>query len=206
MSRVVLLFVGFVCALLFVNVYGQGEFSILTPDGKYKHGECMMYICIFINFHFALFVFHSVQLSYLCKTVFLIRYYIFLTSVDSALALVKVLKKLQDFTLPAGDDMLNKWIATVKTFNKHMNSGDMKAVGKASHGVIVILRGILPEIPDKNVRGAIESVVNKFEKESDSSMTAGTASLADIDKVVQNVALTLISAMSKGKPTAETLN
>lgn len=128
------------------------------------------------------------------------------TIVDSALAFGKVLKKLEDFTLPSGDAMLEKWIAAIKTVNGHLNAGDMKAAGQVGHGAIEILRGILPAIPDKIVYAAIEGLANELEKDLDSSMTAGSAPLSDGDKFFQHAANTMISAMSKTTPTAETLN
>lgn len=129
-----------------------------------------------------------------------------LTFVDSALAFSKVLKKLEDFTLPSGDAVLEKWIAANNAINKHLNAGDFKALGQVSHSAIEILRGILPAIPDKIVYAAIENLANRFEKEFDSSMTAGSASLADVDQIFQLASETMLAAMSKTTPTAETLN
>lgn len=125
---------------------------------------------------------------------------------DSALAFTKVLKKLEDFTLPSGDAMLNKWIAAIKAGNKHFNAGDLKALGQVGHSIVPILRGILPAIPDENVHAAIEGLADQFEKDLDSSVTAGTAPLSEMDKFFRHAAQAMLSAMSKGTPTAETLN
>lgn len=82
----------------------------------------------------------------------------------------------------------------------------MKAVGQVGHGAIDILKGILPSIPDKIVYAAIDGLEKQFEKQLDSSLTAGSAKLSDVDKFFQYAANTMLSAMSKTKPTADTLN
>lgn len=137
---------------------------------------------------------------------FQISIFAFFTFTDSALAFTKVLKKLEDFTLPVGDAMLEKWIGAVKAVNKHLNKGDIKSAGQVFHGAIQILRGILPAIPDKIVYTAIDDLGNKLEQELDRRIGAGSVTLADADKFIQHAANAMISAMSKTKPTAETLN
>lgn len=125
---------------------------------------------------------------------------------DSLLAFAKVLKKFQDYTLPSGDAMLQKWIGKLKVFNKHLKAGDFKALGKAGHETSIILRALLPAIPDKIVHSAIESIPEMFEKQYESALNDGTSTLADVNRFVKFVAETMLTAMSKAKPTAETLN
>lgn len=114
----------------------------------------------------------------------------------------KVLKKLEDFTLPAGDAVLEKGIAAIQAANKHLNAGDLKALGLVGHSIEPILRAILPAIPDKIVYAAIEGLANQFDAAVDRSLS----SLAYADRLFQYVAYTMLSAMSKTTPTAETLN
>lgn len=102
--------------------------------------------------------------------------------------------------------MLEKWIAIIKEANKHFNAGDLKAVGKVAHDAMPILKGILPAIPNKIVYTAIERLITKFEAELDDSMTAGSATLVEIDKFYQFAAHTMLSAISEAKPSAETLD
>lgn len=117
------------------------------------------------------------------------------------MAFTKVLKKLEDFTLPTGAAMLQKWIAVIKEANNHFNEGDLKAVGQLAHDFMPALRGILPAIPNKTVYAAIGNLVATFETELDKSMTDGSATLIQIDKLYQFAAHTILSAMSKAKLT-----
>lgn len=96
---------------------------------------------------------------------FFIEHFFLVFSSDSALAFAKVLKKLEDFTLPSGDAMLEKWIAAVKLLNQHLKAGNYKALAKVAHETIPVLRGILPAIPDKIIYAAIESLPSTYEKQ-----------------------------------------
>lgn len=116
-----------------------------------------------------------------------------------------MLKKLEDFTLPSGDAMLEKWIAALKASNKHLNAGDLKATSKVAHDAVPVLKGILPAIPDKIVHKAIEGLANQFEEKLANAHNK-PISLAAMDGYFKLTAHTMLDAMSKTKPTAETLN
>lgn len=102
--------------------------------------------------------------------------------------------------------MLEKWIVALSALNKNLKAGDYQAVENVSHETKAVLRALLPSIPDKNVHAAIESIPNTYENVIESSMISGTASLADMDKFLRFASHAMIDAMSKGAPTAETLN
>lgn len=113
---------------------------------------------------------------------------------------------MEDFTLPEGDNVLEKWIAAIKAVNKHLNAGDLKGVGQVCHDAVDVLNDILPAIPDKIVYDAIQGLQRIFKKELDRPMMAGAVSIADMDKFFKLASNTMLVAMSKTKPTAETLN
>lgn len=119
---------------------------------------------------------------------------------------MKILKKLEDYTLPSGDALLEKWIAGLKIANKHLQAGDNSAVAKIAQEIFSILRALLPSIPDKIVYEAVESLPKEFENNLKKKMIAGTATLADMNEYFRFMCRTMVSAMSKTKPTAETLN
>lgn len=125
---------------------------------------------------------------------------------DSALAFAEILKKLEDFTLPAGDAVLEKWIAAIKAVNKHFNAGDIRAASLVAYTIIPILKGILPTIPDQIVYAAIDGLADELKQRLDHSLKVHPATLADIDEFIQSAANIMLSAMSKTTPTAETLN
>lgn len=126
--------------------------------------------------------------------------------IDSVLNFTEVLKKLKDFTLPSGDAALEKWITIIKNANEYFNAGDLKAVGQVGHGATVTFRKILPAIPDKIVYAALEHIADEYDKLLEDSLTSGSATLADMDKFLQWEASTMLSAMSKTKPIAATVN
>lgn len=137
---------------------------------------------------------------------FLLLTHIFFDFAGSILTFMKVLKKLQDFTLPAGDAMLNKWIAALKTLNNRLQACDYSSVLTVKHETAPALRALLPSIPDKVVYAAVESLPKTFEAELEKKLTDGTASLTDMNKFFQFASHTMVSAMDKTTPTAETLN
>lgn len=120
--------------------------------------------------------------------------------------LTKVLNKLKDFTLPAGHVLLNKWISVLEVLDKHMQARNYSAVEKVLHETSPVLRALLPSIPDKIGYAAVESLPTVFENELEQKMIDGTATLADMDKFFRFASRTMVSAMGKTTPTAETLN
>lgn len=132
--------------------------------------------------------------------------WVFDTFVDSFLTFGKILKKLEDFTLPSGDAMLEKWIASLGKTNTLLKAGDLKAAVNVGLDAMPVLRGILPAIPDKIIYAAIESLPKRFEADLDGLILSGTTTLADVDKFIKFASETMLSAMSKTTPTAETLN
>lgn len=117
-----------------------------------------------------------------------------------------MLGKLKDFTLPSGDALLDKWIAAIKSVNKHLEADDHSAIERVVHDTLPVLRALLPSIPDKIVYAAVEILPIVFENELEPKFLDGTVTLSDMDKFAQFESRTLLSAMSKTKPTAETLN
>lgn len=108
--------------------------------------------------------------------------------------------------MPAGDAMLEKWIASLKNVNTHLKAGDLKAAVKTGHDSLPVLQALLPAIPDKIIYTAIESLPKRFASDLDAAISSGSISLPVIDKFFQLASRTMVSAMSKTKPTAETLN
>lgn len=124
----------------------------------------------------------------------------------SLLKFMKVLNKLKDFTLPSGDVMLDKWRANNKVANQHLQAGDYSALQKVAHETVSVLRALLPSIPDKIVYAAVESLPKIYENGLEKAMIAGTATLPQMNEFIRLASRILLEAMSKTKPTAETLN
>lgn len=91
-------------------------------------------------------------------------------------------------------------------FDKELIAGDMKGLTKLFGETKPVLRSLLPYIPDKIVRVAVASLPDKYEHELEKVMANGGGELDVIDRFFRSTSRTLISAMSKTKPTAETLN
>lgn len=122
------------------------------------------------------------------------------------LRFTKVLKKLEDFTLPSGDAMLEKWIEAIRTANELLKANDMEGLSKVARGTLPVLRTLLLSIPDKTVNASIESLLNKFQQKYEKPLNTGTATIAEIDAVFKFGSRAMLSAMSKTTPTLKTMN
>lgn len=111
---------------------------------------------------------------------------------------------MKDFTLPAGDELLNKWIASLVQYNKDLMAGDMKDLTKLFGESKLVLRALLPHIPDKIVRTAVASMPDRYEHEFEKVMTSGGGKIDALDSFFRINTRTLLAAMKEGKPTAET--
>lgn len=189
MSRVVLVFVACFCALLFVNVHGESDIvSILSPDGTYNPRKLLKNKVFFI--HVSQFSMHLP----------------FYFSSGTLKIWTRILVKLKDFTLPAGDEMLDKWVASLHQYNKELKEGNMSALTGLFQESKSVVRALLPHIPDPIVRSAVASMPDRYERELEKVMASGGGKLEALDRFFKTNSRVLISAMKKTKPTAETLN
>lgn len=125
---------------------------------------------------------------------------------ESFMMWVPILQKLKDFTLPAGDEMLDKWIASIVDYDKDLKTGDMKHLTNMFKQSKSVIRALLPHIPNKIVRAAVASCPNRYEQELEKAMASGGGKIDALDRFFRFASRTLLSAMNKAKPTAETLN
>lgn len=119
---------------------------------------------------------------------------------------VPILTKLKDFTLPAGDEMLDKWISSIPEYDKHLKMHDMKYLSKLFGQSKSVIRALLPNIPNEIVRAAVASCPNRYEQEFENAMVRGGGKMEALDRFFRYATHAVLTAMSKSKPTAETLN